>query len=216
MKKTKVDITMILDRSASMQAMQEEAIESVNDFLSSQKQAKGEARFSLVQFNHYISQCCTGIPIEHAHSINCESYVPSGYTALLDAIGRTIVETKQRIAKKANRQVVFVIVTDGMENASRAFSGKTIKKLIKECEKKLGWRFMFLAADSSSFDQHEAYGFDGKRSLMTGRGPVAYRSAMSVASEKMMHLREDGDLDHLHFSAEDRAIAKKHDLDSDA
>lgn len=211
MKQTKTDITVIMDRSGSMGVMQEEAIQSFNRFLDSQKEASGKARFSLVQFNHEFSQLCSGIPIEEARSLDDENYVPGGMTALLDALGHTISETKKRVAKKKDWQVVVMVITDGMENASHEFSGKDIKKLINKCEKKLGWKFIFLAADPSSFDQHEAYGFNHDRALMTGRGPAAYSSAMDLACAKLSRSREDGTAAHLSFSDEEREEAIKHD-----
>jgi len=210
-KVTKTDITVIMDRSGSMQAMQEEAVESFNRFLNSQQEASGKAKFSLVQFNHVVAQQCSGIPLDEAHQLDHENYVPSGRTALLDAVGCTIVETKKRLAGKKKWQVVVVVITDGMENASQEYSGKEIKKLIKQCEDTLGWKFMFLAADPTSFEQHAAYGFEHKRALMTGRGSEAYVAAMDLASMKLMSARSDGNAGHLDFSDEERESAKKRD-----
>jgi len=211
MKESKTDITVIMDRSGSMHVMQDEAIRSFNRFLESQKEASGKAKFSFVQFNHEISPLCSGIPIEDAPSLDHENYIPDGMTALLDAVGQTINETKKRVEKKKKWQVVIVVLTDGLENSSQKYSGGEIKNLINKCEKKLGWNFIFLAADPSSFDQHEAYGFSHDRALMTGRGPAAYSSAMDLACQKLSRTREDGNAAHLSFSDEEREEAM--DLD---
>ena len=100
MKTTKTDITVIMDRSGSMHGMQEEAIQSFNRFVEKQKEASGKAKFSLVQFNHEIFQLCSGVPLEEAPTLNDVNYVPDGMTALLDAVGHTITETKKRLEKK--------------------------------------------------------------------------------------------------------------------
>ena len=211
MEATKTDITVIMDRSGSMQAMQKEAVESFNQFIDSQQEASGKAKFSLVQFNHVVEQLISGIPMSEAERLGNESYVPNGRTALLDSVGHTIVETKKRLAGKKKWQVVIVVITDGMENASREYSGKEIKKLIKKCEEKLGWKFIFLAADPTSFEQHAAYGFEHQRALMTGRGGDAYVEAVKLASAKLTSVRFDGNTDHLAFTDEERESAKKRD-----
>ncbi len=209
MKTTKTDITVIMDRSGSMHGMQEEAAQSFNRFVEKQKEASGKAKFSLVQFNHEIFQLCSGVPLEEAPTLDCDNYVPDGMTALLDAVGHTITETKTRLEKKKDWQVVVMVITDGMENSSKRFSGKEIKKLITKCEKKLDWKFIFLAADPSSFAQHEAYGFAHERALMTGKGPESYASAMDLASAKLYRSREERNAAHLSFSADEREEASK-------
>ncbi len=211
MEATKTDITVIMDRSGSMQAMQKEAVESFNRFLASQQEASGKAKFSLVQFNHVVESHCSGISLGDVRPLDHESYVPGGRTALLDAVGCTIAKTKKRLAGKNKWQVVVVVITDGMENASREYSGKEIKKLIKKCEEKLGWKFIFLAADPTSFEQHSAYGFEHQRALMTGRGGDAYVEAVKLASAKLTSARFDGNTDHLAFTDEERESAKKRD-----
>jgi len=211
MKESKTDITVIMDRSGSMHGMQAEAIQSFNRFVEKQKEASGKAKFSLVQFNHEILQLCCGVSLEEAPTLDHENYVPDGMTALLDALGHTITETKKRVEKKKKWQVVIVVLTDGLENSSRRFSGKEIKELINKCETKLEWNFIFLAADPSSFDQHEAYGFNHDRALMAGRGPAAYESAMDLACQKLSRTREDANAAHLSFSEEEREEAMKLD-----
>ena len=210
-KETKTDITVIMDRSGSMHTMQDEAIKSFNRFLDSQKEASGKAKFSLVQFNHEIFQLCSGVPLEEAPTLDCDNYVPDGMTALLDAVGHTITETKKRMEKKNKWQVVVMVITDGMENSSKKFSGKEIKKLITKCEKKLDWKFIFLAADPSSFAQSKAYGFDHDRALMTGRGSESYVSAMDLVSAKLYRSREERNAAHLSFSDKEREEAMKLD-----
>lgn len=211
MNKKTTDITMILDRSSSMQAMQEDAISSFNNFVEEQKNTAGDASFTLVQFNHLVRRCFAAIPVENVQKIDNENYVPAGYTALLDAVGRTIIENKQRLNKQGDRSVVIVVLTDGMENASQAFTPPMVRDLIKECESELGWNFIFLAADPDSFSQYQQFGFDGEKSLMAGRGRAAYRHAMSLASHKIKQMREDDDESRLLFSKCEREVARNLD-----
>ena len=114
------DITMILDRSGSMGHIHEQVIRSFNDFLTEQKAVEGSATMSLIQFDDQYEVNYEGIDIQNAEDLNATTYVPRAATALNDAIGRTITEMKVRL-KDTNHNVVIVITTDGMENASIEF-----------------------------------------------------------------------------------------------
>ena len=206
------DITMILDRSGSMHTKQQMAIETFNNFLKTQQETAGEAVFSLTQFNHRLTQLCQAIPFEQAIRLNRTNYVPGGGTALLDALGQTIIKTKTRIAESGKAQVVIVIITDGMENASRIFTAEMIRELIEECESNFGWRFVFLAAGPDSFRQHRRYGLDSKRAFLTGRGAESYRHSMDLMSRKMAAMRNSGKVTDLEFADEERRVAA--DLDN--
>ena len=177
------DITMIVDRSGSMGHIHEQVIRSFNDFLKEQKNVKGEAKISLIQFDDQYEVNYEGVDIQDAKELNAQTYEPRGMTALNDAIGRTIVSMKKRL-KNTKDNVVVVITTDGMENASREFSRSQIREKIKECEEKLGWKFMYLAADDASFDEHEDMGLDHGRSFKTGKGQKGYDNAAKVMSWK--------------------------------
>jgi Mg-chelatase subunit ChlD len=201
------DITMILDRSGSMGRLHEQVIRSFNDFLTEQKAVEGEAKISLIQFDDQYEVNYEGVDIQDAAELNAVTYEPRGMTALNDAIGRTILAMKKRL-KDTKDNVVVVITTDGMENASSEFRRDQIREMIKECEEKLGWKFMYLAADNASFKEYEGMGMERGRSFKSGRGRRGYDNAAKVMSSKMARFRGSGIEADLDFNEDERQEAE--------
>lgn len=152
MRQDLTDITVILDRSGSMGACQQEAENGLNHFIESQKKEQGEALFTLVQFDTEYEFVHRGIPIKDVP--HC-SLVPRGMTALLDAVGRAINETGERLSKMPEDErpglVVMVILTDGQENSSHEFKKGQIKQMIEHQQSVYSWQFTFLAANQDAF-----------------------------------------------------------------
>jgi uncharacterized protein YegL len=147
------DITLVVDRSGSMAACQAEAEGGINAFIAEQQKQPGEALFTLVQFDTSYEFLHRGTPISNVTHYTLE---PRGMTALLDAVGRAVNETGQRLDKtpEADRPgcVVFVIVTDGHENSSHEFSCTKVREMIEHQRQRYNWKFTFLGADASAFD----------------------------------------------------------------
>ena len=204
--KKSTDITMILDRSGSMGRIHEQVIRSFNDFLTEQKAVEGEAKISLIQFDNEYEVNYEGIDIQKAEDLNATTYMPRASTALNDAIGRTITNMKVRL-KETNDKVVVVITTDGMENASVEFRRAQIREMIKECEEKLGWKFMYLAADDASFDEYEGMGMERGRSFKSGRGGRGYDNAAKLMSSKIAGYRAHEMDEYLDFTEKERKDA---------
>ena len=198
-----VDITLILDRSGSMQSLSNQVILSFNDFLEEQKTIEGEATVSLVQFNHEYSLVYEGIDLQNAKQLNTDNYHAIGNTALFDAIGRTIQETKERV-KPGTADVVFVITTDGLENASQEYSGSQIKDMIAECETDYGWHFMYLAANDDAFDQHRSLGIDGASCYQLAPTAEGWKDSQKLMSIQLLEYRNSRQLSDLQFKDEDR------------
>tara|TARA_B100000959_G_scaffold84610_1_gene90040 strand:- start:97 stop:744 length:648 start_codon:yes stop_codon:yes gene_type:complete len=205
--KKSTDITMILDRSGSMGRIHEQVIRSFNDFLTEQKAVEGEAKISLIQFDNEYEVNYEGIDIQKAEDLNATTYMPRASTALNDAIGRTITNMKVRL-KETNDKVVVVITTDGMENASVEFRRAQIREMIKECEEKLGWKFMYLAADDASFDEYEDMGMERGRSFKSGRGRRGYDNAAKLMSAKIAGYRAHEMDEYLDFTEKERKDAE--------
>jgi uncharacterized protein YegL len=161
----KTDITIILDRSGSMMSMRNEAQASLNTFIKEQKENKEEATFTLVQFDDKYDIVHDGIDLQKVPKITLE---PRGLTALLDAIGKTVNHTKERLELKGKidqpDKVIIVIITDGMENASKEFrNADDIKKLVIARQDEDKWQFIFLGTSIEGFDVHAtglSYGFN--------------------------------------------------------
>ena len=149
-----IEIAYILDRSGSMQPMQEPAIAAFNGFVRSQLEVPGEARLTLVQFDDRYEVPVASLRMQDVPQLTAATYVPRGSTALLDAIGRTIKDMDTRLQKlPASRQpakVIFAIFTDGEENASRQYTAGHISDLIHLYRDSKGWEFLFLAANQDA------------------------------------------------------------------
>jgi hypothetical protein len=152
MKPDLTDITLVIDRSGSMEEIRSDAEGGVNAFIREQAQQPGEALLTLVQFDDKYEFVHRGVPTKEVPPY---TLVPRSGTALLDAVGRAINETRDRLAKmpEADRPglVVFVIVTDGEENSSREFSKACVKELIQRQQTECNWHFTFLGADQDAF-----------------------------------------------------------------
>ena len=153
------DITLVVDRSGSMEEIREDAQGGVNAFIRQQAELPGEAMITLVQFDTEYEFLARGIPVR---DMKPYQLVPRGATALLDAVGRAINETGERLSKlpEADRPglVVFVVMTDGLENSSQEFTKAQIKKMIENQTRKFQWQFTFLGADQDAFAEADALG----------------------------------------------------------
>lgn len=154
------DLTLVIDRSGSMEACRSDAEGGVNAFIDKQKELPGECAFSLVQFDTEYEFVHKATPIKNITS--AYRLVPRGWTALLDAVGRAIVETGERLKKTGEAErpglVVFVIVTDGIENSSKEFTKAKIKGMIEHQTKAYKWQFTFLGANQDAFAEAGAMG----------------------------------------------------------
>ncbi len=182
------DITVILDRSGSMQSIQSDAEGGLNAFISKQKEQPGRANFTLVQFDDKYEVVHSGVPIRQVP--HCK-LVPRGNTALLDAVGRTINEVGDRLSKTPESDrpglVVIVILTDGLENASREFSSAKIKEMIDHQREVYKWQFTYLGANQ------DAFAVAAKMGIPTaGTSPYAASAspkAFAAAAENVVRMR---------------------------
>ena len=183
------DITMVIDRSGSMDSIKTDAEGGINTFIASQKSEPGEALLTLVQFDTEYEFVHNGTPIMQASRFKL---VPRGSTALLDAVGRAINETGARLAVLDEAQrpglVVFVIVTDGQENASREFTREKIREMIEHQQIAYKWQFTFLAANQDAFAAGASLGIsqDGIAEFAPGK----MRGTYDVAAKKMSRMRK--------------------------
>jgi hypothetical protein len=144
-KQTETEIIVLLDKSYSMLKIMRSTVDGFNTFLNEQKGAQGDAYITLVQFDDQYEMNYQGVNVKHiAELIAGDTFAPRGNTALYDAIGRTINNVK------TNRDVVFVIITDGEENSSKEFDSNDIKSLITNREKESKWKFLFLGANQDA------------------------------------------------------------------
>ncbi len=151
-----VEIVVILDRSGSMENIKDDMVGGLKQFVADQQQVKGKANFTLIQFDTEYEIIYEGVDIQDVNEI---ALVPRGWTALLDAIGKTIENTTERITRTPDRKVIFVIITDGLENSSQAFSKSEIIESIEHARGKHNWEFIYLGANQDAIQEGSSLGF---------------------------------------------------------
>lgn len=164
----KTQIVCILDTSASMSNIIEEARGGFNKFLKDQKELPDEATITIIVFDNLYELIYDNIDIKKAKELTSKEWSPRGMTALYDAIGKGINDVKatHKQMKKKDRpdKVLVCIVTDGDENSSREFTQEKVKELISSCEKD-GWSFVFLAANQDAFEVGTSFGICGGNTI---------------------------------------------------
>jgi hypothetical protein len=195
MKKDYTHITVLLDRTGSMESIREDTIGGFNAFLKKQKDEPGKATLSLIQFDsqdpyEVIHQFQ---PIKEVPELTHETYVPRAQTPLLDAMGRGINDLEKSIGKLKKKEhpskVVMVIVTDGQENASREFRKDQVEKMIKEKTEKDLWEFVFLSADLAAIGDARELGMYSSKMLLFRKTSQGSADAWASLSENTSNFR---------------------------
>lgn len=152
MNKEHTEVIIVLDRSGSMESIKTDMEGGINQFFEDQKKEPGRCSVTFTQFDNEYEILYSGVDIQ---SVPKAVLVPRSMTALLDAVGRTIKEVGDRLAKTAEAdkpgRVIMLIVTDGLENASKEFTHRQVKALIEEQTSKYNWMFVYLGANQDAF-----------------------------------------------------------------
>ena len=186
---TYTDITMVLDRSGSMQSIKDDTIGGFDAFISEQGRLPGRCTVSLVQFDNVYEEVYTGRDLADVPGL---TLVPRGSTAMLDAIGRAVNAAGARLAAMPEDgrpgTVIVGIMTDGLENASREFTYPMVKALIEQQEQVYGWTFMYMGANQDAIEVGASLGVARDRSLTYAGPKVA--AAMGAYSASVGTIRE--------------------------
>lgn len=158
------ELVFVIDKSGSMWDLTDDTIGGFNSTIKEQKDPskKGKVNVTTVMFNWASDTIHDRVDIEHVNPISRENYSPSGCTALLDAVGSTISKLSSNRSIEKHK-VVFVIITDGYENASREFTRAQIKRMIEQ-KTAQGWEFIFLGANIDSVKEGASIGVSSDRS----------------------------------------------------
>lgn len=172
MKKTNNNLTemvFILDRSGSMYGLEKDTIGGFNSMLLKQKTEEGEAFVTTVLFDNEYEIIHDRISVKDVPEMTDNEYKPRGSTALIDAIGRTIrhIANIHKYQRKEDvpANTVFVIITDGMENASHIYSSDKVKRMIEHEKEKYGWEFIFLGANIDAVETARHFGISEDRAV---------------------------------------------------
>ena len=150
MKKNLSEIVFILDRSGSMEGLEADTIGGFNSMMKKQKEEPGEALVSTVLFDDVCEVIHDRVPLAEVEKLTEKEYFVRGCTALLDAVGGAIhhIGNIHKYAREEDRpeKTLFIITTDGMENASHSYTYAKVKKMVERQKEKYGWEFLFLGA----------------------------------------------------------------------
>lgn len=149
-------IAFLLDRSGSMESVKGDVIGGFNSFLAEQRAVPGKCRFVFTQFDSQGVDTVDHKDIKDVPDLTPETYQPRSMTPLLDAIGTTM-DRIDDLNVKTDR-ILFVIYTDGLENASREHTHDSVKKKVSDAQENYGWDFLFLGADIDAYAQSGAIG----------------------------------------------------------
>ena len=167
MKKNLTELVMILDRSGSLSGLESDTIGGYNSMLKKQRETEGEVLVSTVLFDHNTEVLHDRVPLDKVPEMTEKDYYVRGCTALLDAVGGAIhhIGNVHKYAREEDRpeKTIFVITTDGMENASRQYSYDRVKQMVERQKEKYGWEFLFLGANIDAIKTAGRFGISADR-----------------------------------------------------
>ncbi len=188
MKKNLTEIVFILDRSGSMAGLVGDTIGGFNAMIDKQKKEPGEALVSTVLFDHVSEVLHDRVDIQKIAPMTRDDYYVRGSTALLDAVGKAIhhIGNVHKYAREEDwpEKTLFVITTDGMENASREYTYDRLKTMIQRQKETYGWEFIFLGANIDAAREAARFGIDQDRAAnyhADSTGTAVIYEAMSEA-----------------------------------
>ena len=156
------EVVFILDRSGSMNGLEQDTIGGFNSVLSKQKEGEGEVLVSTVLFDNKCEVLHDRLPIQEINPMTEKEYYVRGCTALLDAVGGAVhhIGNIHKYAREEDRpsKTLFVIITDGRENSSRTYDYPKVKKMIERQQERYGWEFMFLGANMDAISEARRFG----------------------------------------------------------
>lgn len=169
MKKNLTEIVFILDRSGSMSGLEADTIGGFNSMIAKQKKAEGDALISTVLFDSTSEVLHDGVDVQRVRQMTNRDYEVGGCTALLDAIGGAIhhIGNIHKYARPEDvpEHTMFIITTDGMENASRFYSVDRVRHMIERQTEKYGWEFLFLGANIDAIETARSFGIGADRAV---------------------------------------------------
>lgn len=198
MRKDLTELVFILDRSGSMSGLERETIGGFNSLIEKQKKTDGEALVSTVLFDNECEVLHDRVDVKSVAPLTDKDYYVRGCTALLDAVGGAIshIGNIHKYAREEDipEHTLFVITTDGMENASSRYSADTVKKMIERQKTKYGWEFLFLGANIDAVETARSFGIAEDRAADYLSDSEGTRLNYEVLSAAICDVREKGSL----------------------
>ena len=194
MKKNLTELVFILDRSGSMAGLEKDTIGGFNAMIEKQKGEPGEAFVSTVLFDNLSEVIHDRVKLENVPKLTEKEYYVRGCTALLDAVGGAIhhIGNVHKYAREEDRpeKTLFVITTDGMENASRRYTYDRVKTMIRRQKEQYGWEFLFLGANIDAAREAARFGIDADRAANYHADHTGTAVIYEAVSEAVCCVRE--------------------------
>ena len=193
MKKQLTELVFLLDCSGSMFGLEADTIGGFNSMLAKQRREPGAALVSTVLFNGTSTVLHDRVPLHRVQPMTQRQYQAGGCTALLDAVGKAIhhIGNVHRYARAEDRpqRTLFVITTDGLENASRAYTADQVRQMIRRQKEKYGWEFLFLGANIYAVEAAGSIGIDPSRAVNYRSDSRGTRLNYEVLSDAITSVR---------------------------
>ena len=193
MKNNITEIVVILDRSGSMAGYEEDTIGGFNATIEKQKKLDGTCYVSTVMFANQSKVIHDRVRLGEIEKMTENDYQVGGGTALLDAIGRSIhhIGNVHKYARPEDvpEHTIFIITTDGMENASRQYDSSTVKRMISRQQEKYGWEFIFLAANIDAVETADRIGIRRERAANYRQDREGMRTSYAAMSDAISSVR---------------------------
>jgi uncharacterized protein YegL len=203
MKKGLTELVFILDKSGSMSGLESDTIGGFNSMLAKQKTVEGECFVTTVLFDNEYELVHDRIDIKAISPMTDREYQVGGTTALLDAIGKTInkISNAQKHTAEEYRaeKVMFVIITDGLENSSREYSADKVKALIERQKEKYAWEFVFLGANIDAVETAGKFGISADRAMDYLADSEGTNLNFKMISQAVATFRKSGKVDESCF-----------------
>ena len=194
MRKGLTEVVFIIDRSGSMSGLEGDTIGGFNSMIEKQKKEEGEAVISTVLFDDRTEVLYDRVPVEKVEPMNDKQYYVRGCTALLDAIGGAIhhIGNVHKYAREEDRpeKTLFVITTDGMENASRHYSYDKVKRMVTNAKERHDWEFLFLGANIDAIETAGRFGISADRAVNYESDSIGTRHNYTVLAETVSAFRK--------------------------
>ena len=201
MRKGLTEVVFILDRSGSMRGLEADTIGGFNSMIEKQRKEEGEVYISTVLFDDQTEVIYDRVSVDKVEPMNDRQYYVRGCTALLDAIGGAIdhIANVHRYAREEDRpeKTLFIITTDGMENSSRVYTYKRVKKMVEKEKKKYGWEFLFLGANIDAIETAGRFGIGADRAINYECDSVGVTLNYQAISETISAVRKSKSKDEL-------------------
>ena len=198
MKKNCTEMVFILDRSGSMAGLEADTIGGFNGMIERQKKEEGEAFVSTVLFSNESRVLHDRVDLFHIRPMTDREYYVGGCTALIDAIGGAIhhIGNVHKYAREEDRpeHTIFVITTDGMENASHRYTSDEVKAMVQRQKEKYGWEFLFLGANIDAVETAAHFGIDEDRAVTFHNDSYGQALNYAEVSEAVSQVRSNAPL----------------------